>query len=279
MAEVLLAADRPERRALEVQVLRLLGTIEYGLGDIAPAETHLRRALALASDLFGPDHQRTAMIRAVLAATLARSGQTQASEALFADCEAALARWTEDDSSDLVLRAKALHAEALLERDAAADAAAELSAAIARWLAKPRSAAERSQLHFVTGVRARAQLRAGDLAAADRTLDEALAAVRASLPVEHPDRWVLELDAAEHRLLHGDSAEAGRLLGLATPEDLPQMRREGVAVLRLHGLLARANGEAARARQLLGQARDAASEVFGPAHWQTRRLAAEAAGG
>lgn len=278
MAEVLAATPMPERRALEAQVLRLLGTLEYSLGDDARAEGDLRRALAITTELNGPDHARTAVIRAGLAAALARTGKTAESDALFAACAATIARWTEDDASDLLLRTEALQAEARLERDAAAEAAAGLSAAVARWLAKPRSAAERSQLYYVTGVLARAQLRAGDLEAADRTLDEALAAVRAELPVKHPDRWVLELDAAEHRLLRGDYAAAAMLLAQAVPDDLPQMRREQIEQLRLRGLLARATGDAASGRQWLQQARDAALVVHGPAHWRTRRLEAELAG-
>lgn len=278
MAEVLAAAPEPDRRALEAQVLRLLGTIEYSLADDAPAELHLRRALDITTEQFGPDHQRTAVIRAALAATLARTGKTAESEALFAACQATISRWTADDSSDLLLRTSALHAEALLERDAAAEAAAELSAAITRWLAKPRSAAERSQLHFVTGVLGRAQLRAGDLAAADQTLAEALQSVRAELPLKHPDRWVLELDAAEHRLLQRDAAAAATLLAQPAPDDLPQMRREQIQQLRLRGLLARATGDAGSSRQWLQQAREAAAAVYGPAHWQTQRLASELAG-
>jgi|GEM_PF-4970849 len=97
------------------------------------------------------------------------------------------------------------------------------------WLSKLRTSAERNQLYFSWGTLAEAQLRTGDLAAADQSLANALIAVRPQFPQQNPDRWSLELDEAEHRLLHRDYAAARSILEQPTPTDLPAMERKRAA--------------------------------------------------
>ncbi|MBA8884449.1 serine/threonine-protein kinase [Dokdonella fugitiva] len=203
-------------------------------GDSDEAARHFSEALAIWERRLAPDHEYALSGRANLASVWSGLGRLQDAEAQLRHVLAAREARRDAAGPDGVVATRALLADNLLLQDRPADALAMIEPAWSIARTRPVSDLNRQRL---LALRAEAERRSGDAAAAARDAREALEALRALAPTGYE----IAADAA---------ATLARAIVRDDPATARAVAREAVVLLSAHA--GDAHWRTARARGVLG---------------------------
>lgn len=205
-----LAADLPESMRttprLEYEIRHALGVALIGRSKFVEAEPHLRRALEIAIQEYGPDDDRAGLLHYALASLLASAERAEEAQAAAA-AAGRVFTLTRGPQSDFVLRSRGLRVQALVNANRAPEAEAEARALLAD--AATAGSAMRARASWLLGRALVRQDRLDEAEAAARRYVEGQPAVTGpdSLEVWDAQRFLGEVWSRQ-----GRHAEAAALL-------------------------------------------------------------------
>jgi serine/threonine-protein kinase len=188
--------------------LGLLGGVHRDLGDYAEAERLEREALDIRRTVLGADHPDVAISLNQLGSTLQRAGRVEEADSLASAAVELYGRVLGEDHPATLGALNNLATTRFRRGEYARATEAQEGVVAAARAGDPELAGSGtlSMVHNLGVMR----LKEGDLAAADRLLDEALQGRRRTLGADHPDvagslRWLSELRRKQGRVDEADS--------------------------------------------------------------------------
>lgn len=272
--------------------ISFVGQTEFYLGQVLTdlaspneAQRHFRRAIAMLTSSFGPEHASVAEAHAALGKSLADAGAFSEAVVELDRAQVLAAKWAVP-STWLAVRPRYFKALLFLHEDRAGQAEQILSqivdyqdAHVAAYLeAHQGLEPELDHTGSVRQALGEAYAREGRIENAITTLKKAVAVSMRADGETYPGTLSIRLSLAESLLAAGQNAEAQTSLAEIAPsslDGLPSIHPIRAQMNRAVGLLAQRNGDMLEARASLSRALDIYNRLYGPTHWRVVRASRE----